>query len=176
MNIAKLYFLQIIIIVLLTSETLAEDDHLRTHVGIGLGGSTHGITTDVHLTQRYNRITASFRYIHTEDEFLAIFPESDISNFDELGILVGYSFSRKRILFTTEIGLSLTKGECFHVETDTTDRFTSKYESVIGFAFGSQVCIKLSKHFGIGAYPYINLNEHKNYAGVNFEFFIGQIR
>lgn len=48
-------------------------------------------------------------------------------------------------------------------------------ETVIGYIFGSQLYARITEHFSIGAYPYLNLNEHKNYGGVNLEILIGQL-
>ena len=48
-------------------------------------------------------------------------------------------------------------------------------ETVIGYLVGSQFYVRITNHFGVGAYPYLNLNEHKNYGGVNLEILIGQL-
>ena len=111
---------------------------------------------------------------------MALFPDPPEGSykFSDLGILVGYSFEGETTLLTLEAGLSLTMGERCHRVRETflgPELDYEAIENVIGYLFGSQFHVRVTEHFGIGAYPYVNLNEHKNYSGVNLEILIGEL-
>jgi hypothetical protein len=159
---------------------LAGDYHPKTFVGLGVGASSLGVSLDAHISQRYDKILASVRYLHTVRTSGLFFPipAEGSYKFNDLGILVGYSFEGQTTLLTIEAGLGLTMGERCHRGRETLFGPEIEYETVetvIGYVFGSQLYARITKHFGIGAYPYLNLNEHKNYGGINLEILIGQL-
>jgi hypothetical protein len=167
-------------VILSPDRMLAGDYHPRTFVGLGVGASSLGASADIHITQRYDKIVASVRYLRTQKELWSLFPDPAEGSykFGELGVLVGYSFEGQTTLLTIEAGLSLTMGERCHRGRDTILGPEIEYEAienVIGYIFGSQLRLRLTEHFGIGAYPYLNLNEQKDYGGVNIEIAMGDL-
>jgi hypothetical protein len=180
MKMRTLGLLLFMAVMLSPDRILAGDHDPRTFVGLGGGGSSLGVSLDAHITQRYHKMVASVRYFRAVRESGLFFPvpAEGAYKFDEVGILVGYSFEGQRTLLTVEAGLALTMGDRCHRGRETIFGPEIEYEtveSVIGYVFGSQLCARLTEHFGIGAYPYLNLNEHKNYGGVNLEIVIGQL-
>jgi hypothetical protein len=179
MKIRTLSLLLFAVVTLSPDWILAGDYHPKTFAGLGFGFSSIGISADLHITQRYDRIVASVRYLHTEREVWP-FAEPSVGayDFNELGILVGYSFEGQRTLVTLEAGLGLDMVKRCYGVRETILGPEGKYETVetvIGYLFGSQLHARITRHFGVGAYPYLNLNEHKNYGGVNLEILIGQL-
>jgi hypothetical protein len=180
MKIRALSLLLFMVVILSPDWILAGDYQPRTFVGLGVGGSSLGASVDVHITQRYDKIVASVRYLHAERELWSLFPNPAEGSykFSDLGILVGYSFEGQETLLTIEAGLSLTMGERSHRGRETLLGPEIEYEAienVIGYLLGSQLYVRITEHFGIGSYPYMNFNEHKNYGGINFEIVMGQL-
>lgn len=178
MKIRTFGLLLFIMVMLSPKWILAGNYHPKTFVGLGAGKSSLGVSLDAHITQRYDRIVGSVRYLHQVKNSWLIFPDKGGYKFNEVGILLGYSFEGQTTLLTIEAGLGLTMGGRGHRGRDTILGPEIEYETietVIGCIFGSQLYARLTEHFGIGAYPYLNLNEHKNYGGVNIEILMGRL-
>ena len=168
------------VVILSPDWILAGDYHPRTFVGLGVGGSSLGLSWDAHITQRYDKIVVSVRYLSMvrESGLLLPIPAEDSYKFNDLGILVGYSFEGQKALLTIEAGLALAMGERCHRGRETLFGPEIEYETVetvIGYMLGSQLSVRITEHFGIGVYPYLNLNALKNYGGINLEILMGQL-
>ncbi len=159
---------------------LAGDYQTKTFVGLGVGGSSLGTSLDAHITARHGKIVASVRYLYTVKEFWPFLPDPEEGSykFNDFGLLFGYAFEGQTTLLTIEAGLGMTVGKRCHKGRDTLLGPETEYEpleTVIGLIFGSQLNMRLTEHFGIGAYPYLNLNKHENFGGINLEILIGQL-
>ena len=159
----------IVAVMISAIRTDSRSESLKIWAGAGAGPCTLGFgSAHCNVSAGYGWAVVSLRRTGANGSFLG---EGDFLR--ETGVLLGVISRNKEVTVSIEAGIGWIDG---YYDGGIFSGIYGDYEPVRSVAMGSQLMINPWKYFGLGIYAYLNINEHKTFAGMHFAVYLGQLK